>query len=55
MASFRRAEGQTATQADPTIAAFYRGAAKRWREMAAQLELLEQEPAYRIIHSQCRE
>jgi hypothetical protein len=42
-------------KADSTSACFLRDAAKQWRAMAAQLELLEQEPAYRIIRNQCRE
>jgi hypothetical protein len=41
-----------ADKTDATISVFYRQAAERWREMAAQLELLEQEQVYRIIRSQ---
>ena len=40
-----------ADKTDPTIARFWRDAAKQWKAMAAQLELLEQEPVYRIIRS----
>jgi hypothetical protein len=40
-----------ADKTDATISAFYRQAAKQWREMAAQLELLEQQQVYRIIRS----
>ena len=43
-----RADGH---KTDPTIARFWRDAAKQWKAMAAQLELLEQEPVYRIIRS----
>jgi hypothetical protein len=42
---------QMADKTDPTIARFWRDAAKQWKAMAAQLELLEQEPVYRIIRS----
>jgi hypothetical protein len=35
--------------ADASAAAYYRLVAHHWREMAAQLKLLEREPIYRII------
>ncbi|MGJ4942391.1 hypothetical protein ACQR1W_17580 [Bradyrhizobium sp. HKCCYLS1011] len=38
-----------ADRVDPICARFYRNAAQQWRDMAAQLELLEREQVYRII------
>jgi hypothetical protein len=42
---------EMADKTEVTVALFYRQAAQRSREMAAQLELLEREPAYRIIRN----
>jgi hypothetical protein len=37
-----------ARRADPIVADFYRDAARHWRQIALQSELLEREPIYRI-------
>jgi hypothetical protein len=48
LAKARQCE-DAADMAGQTCAVFYREAAKQWRDMAAQMELLEREPIYRII------
>ncbi|MGY8685095.1 hypothetical protein Q2941_46245 [Bradyrhizobium sp. UFLA05-153] len=40
-----------ANWADRVTSYFYLQAAKQWNDMAAQMELLEREPVYRIIRS----